>query len=191
LSLAGKLTGVSWPVKAPAGETPPIGETSPGNVRPGVVARARGLYDRFSHLLHELGKFGVVGAVCYVIDVVIFNLVRDGTGEPITAKVISTVIATTFAFLGNRFWTWRHHERSGLHREYVLYFGFNLVGLGISLACLWLSHYGLGAVWPGVFTTTLADNISANVIGVGLASTFRFWAYRRYIFRPVPVTDRV
>ena len=156
----------------------------------GVVARARGLYERFSHLVHELGKFGVVGAVCYVIDVVIFNLVRTGTGEPITAKVVSTVIAATFAFLGNRFWTWRHHERSGLHREYALYFGFNLVGLGISLACLWLSHYGLGAVWPEVFTTRLADNISANVIGVGLASTFRFWAYRRYVFRPVPVTDR-
>ncbi len=181
---------MSWPLEDPAGLSPTDAAT--GQERPrSVLAWARGLHERSSHLLNELGKFGVVGAVCYVIDVVIFNLVRNGTGEPITAKVISTVIATTFAFLGNRFWTWRHHERSGLRREYGLYFGFNLVGLGISLACLWLSHYGLGAVWPGVFTTKLADNISANVIGVGLASTFRFWAYRRYIFRPVPVTERV
>jgi putative flippase GtrA len=177
-------------VSSPAGR--PVGVSPSDGRRPArVVAWARAQYDRFAHLVHELGKFGVVGAVCYVIDVAIFNLVRNGTGEPITAKIISTVVATTFAFLGNRFWTWRHHERSGLRREYALYFGFNVVGLGISLTCLWLSHYGLGAIWPGVFTTKLADNISANVIGVGLASTFRFWAYRRYIFRPVqPVTDR-
>ncbi|MGE5830102.1 MAG: GtrA family protein [Micromonosporaceae bacterium] len=144
----------------------------------------RELYHRVAHIIHELGKFGTVGACAYVVDVVIFNVVRDQTGEPVTAKVISTVVATTAAFVGNRFWTWRHYERSGLTREYLLYFGFNLVGLVISLACLWVSHYWLGAIWPGVFAGTLADNISGNVIGTGLASVFRFWAYRRYVFRP-------
>lgn len=132
-----------------------------------------------------MGKFGVVGACAYVIDVVVFNLVRAQTGEPVTAKIVSLVIAATAAFLGNRFWTWRHRERSSLAREYALYFGFNLVGLVISLVCLWVSHYWLGAIWPSVFTGALADNISGNVIGTGLASIFRFWAYRRYVFRPV------
>jgi putative flippase GtrA len=150
----------------------------------GPLVMIRGLHDRFAHLVREAGKFGIVGAICYVIDIAVFNLWLNRTGEPVTAKVISTVIAATVAFAGNRFWTWRHRERSSLTREYSLYFGFNLVGLVISVACLWLSHYGLGSMWPTVFTTKLADNVSANVIGVGAASLFRFWAYRRFVFRP-------
>jgi putative flippase GtrA len=151
----------------------------------GPIALVRAGYDRFAHLVHELGKFGVVGAICYLIDITIFNLWLAEFHEPISAKTVSTAIAATIAFLGNRFWTWRDRERNGLGREYGLYFGFNAVGLAIGVACLWITHYGLGSIWPAVFTTTLADNISANVVGVLLASLFRFWAYRRFVFRPV------
>jgi putative flippase GtrA len=146
----------------------------------------RAVYGRFSHLIHEVGKFGVVGAICYGIDVAIFNVCLGLTHEPITSKTISTVIAASCAFVGNRFWTWRDRERSSLPREYFLYFLFNLVGLVISVLCLGLSHYLLGAVWPSIFRTTLADNISGNLLGVGLASLFRFWAFRRYVFRRGP-----
>jgi len=142
----------------------------------------RALVVRFEGLLRELGKFGAVGAVCYGIDVTIFNVLRSLMGEPIVPKIVSTVVAATVAFIGNRFWTWRDRERSGLAREYSLFFGANLVGLGISVACLWLSHNWLGSYWPAL-TSQLADNISGNVIGVGLASLFRFWAYRRFVFR--------
>jgi putative flippase GtrA len=39
-----------------------------------------------------------------------------------------------------------------------------------------LSRYALGL--DGV----VADNVSGNIIGVGLALVFRFWAYRRWVF---------
>ena len=42
--------------------------------------------------------------------------------------------------------------------------------------CLGITHYVLG------FTSTAADNVSANIIGTGLGTIFRFWAYRRFIF---------
>jgi len=156
-------------------------------VRP-VIGLVRAVRERFDRLLRELGKFGVVGAICYVIDVAIFNVVRALTGEPILATTVSTVIAATLAFLGNRFWTWKDRARSGLTREYTLYFGVNLVGLLIGVACLWISHDLLGSYWP-VLTTTLADNISGKVIGVGLASLFRFWAYRTIVFRVEPAAQ--
>jgi putative flippase GtrA len=133
--------------------------------------------------VHEVGKFGLVGIVCYAIDATIFVLWNNATGQPYVATTISTIIATSVAFVGNRSWTWRHRERTGLRREYLLYFGFNAVGLLISIACLWLSHDGLGSIWPGVFASPLADAISGKVIGVLLASLFRFWAYRRFVFR--------
>jgi putative flippase GtrA len=143
----------------------------------------RALHDRFARLFNELGKFGVVGGACYVVDVAVFNVALVVWKiHWFPALVTSTVVAATLAFIGNRYWTWRDRERTALHREYGLYFGFNLVGLLISAGVLWLSHDVLGHVWPAL-QTPLADNVSGKIIGVGLASMFRFWAYRRFVFR--------
>jgi putative flippase GtrA len=157
-------------VHAPDAELP--------DARPGL----RGLYDRFAHLIHELGKFGAVGSVAFVIDVAIFNLLRQAGVESLTSAAISMAIAATVAFIGNRFWTWRDRERSGLRREYTLYFVFNAVGLLIALVCLGISTYALGAIWP-VFATPLAENISKQIVGGALGTVFRFWSYRNIVFR--------
>jgi putative flippase GtrA len=96
--------------------------------------------------------------------------------KPLTAKVISVLVATTFAFFGNRHWTFKHRPRTKFRREYTLFFLFNAVGMAISLSCLWVSHYLLG------FKSALADNISANLIGLVLGTIFRFWGYHNWVF---------
>ena len=138
----------------------------------------RALYARVEHLIHELAKFGIVGAIAFVVDVGTFNLLRNGVmhDRPLTAKVISTILATSVAFAGNRQWTFRHRERAGLRREYMLFFVLNAVGLAIALSCLGVSHYLLD------FTSPLADNISANGVGMVLGTMFRFWSYRKFVF---------
>ncbi|MEV7227958.1 MULTISPECIES: GtrA family protein [Polymorphospora] len=156
------------------------GEQPPNSIdRPGLVRR---IIDRFGHLVRELGKFGAVGGIAFVVDLLIFNLARGQGMEVLAAKTLSTAVAATVAFIGNRFWTWRHRERSGLAREYLLYFFFNAVGLGIGLACLGISHYVLGSIWPRIFQSLIADNISANLVGAALGTLFRFWSYRRFVF---------
>jgi putative flippase GtrA len=144
----------------------------------GLVTRLR---DRFGHLVHELGKFGTVGAVSYLVDLVVFNVFRDSLGS-MWAKVLSTALAATLAFAGNKLWTWRHRDHAKLHRAYALYFVFNAIGLAISLACLWFSRDVLGGQWPDVFRTRLADNVSAMVVGMTLGTIFRFWSYRTFVF---------
>jgi len=145
-------------------------------------SRLRRLYDRVNHLAREVAKFGIVGLGALVVDVGLFNVLRFGGGEgpmydkPITAKVISVAVATTVAYFGNRYWTFRHRGRTSFGREYVLFFLLNGVGLGIAVGCLYLSHYAFG------LTSAVADNISANVIGLGLGTLFRFWSYRRWVF---------
>jgi putative flippase GtrA len=136
-----------------------------------------------------MGKFGVVGAVSYVVDVTVSNLLLASLG-PYWATLISMTVAATVAFVGNRYWTWRDRERTGLHREYLLYFLFNLIGLGISLVCVWFCLHVLGAIWPSAFTGRLAFNIAKNVVGVGLGTMFRFWSYRRYVFAAAPARDQ-
>jgi putative flippase GtrA len=131
--------------------------------------------------VQELGKFGIVGALSYIVDFAIFNVCL-GVMSWLPAKTISTVIAATLAFIGNKLWTWKHREHANLTRAYSLYFLFNAVGLGISLLCLWISHDVLGGQWPEIFQNRLADNVAAMLVGTAFGTTFRFWSYRTFVF---------
>jgi len=155
-------------------------------VRRSLIDRVR---DSLSMLGREIAKFGVVGMMAFVIDVGLFNILMYAGGagplndKPLTAKALSVIAATTFAYFGNRFWTFRHRGRTHMGREYILFFALNGVGMLIALTCLWFSHYALGLDSP------IADNISANVIGLGLGTLFRFWSYRKWVFPAIPADD--
>jgi len=135
-------------------------------------------------LYREVAKFGAVGGVAFVVDTGVFNLLLHTSagaavgldGKPLTAKTISVLVATVVAWLGNRYWTFRHRRRASLRREFVLFVVMNGAGLAIALACLGFSRYVLK------LDTPLADNISGNVIGLALGTLFRFWAYRSFVF---------
>ncbi len=90
--------------------------------------------------------------------------------------MISLVAGTTVAYFGNRYWTYRDRPRGNLGREYSMYLALSGVALAIALGCLALSRYVLG------FTSPVADNVSANGVGLALGSLFRFLSYRRYVF---------
>ncbi|MDD2859359.1 MAG: GtrA family protein [Candidatus Nanopelagicales bacterium] len=152
-----------------------------------VVTRAWTAFrDQFRALFHEVAKFGAVGLVALVVDIGLFNLLRFAGGQgpmydrPISAKIISVAAATVVAYFGNRYWTWRDRGRTHMSRELLMFFLLNAVGMLISVACLWISHYALG------LTSALADNLSANVIGLGLGTLFRFWSYRKWVFPELP-----
>ena len=97
---------------------------------------------------------------------------------PFIAKVISTCLAIAANYVGNRYWTFGATKRDQVVREGVEFVVVSLGGMLITLACLWISHYGLG------FTSVLADNIAGNVIGLGLGTVFRFAFYRYWVFHP-------
>lgn len=133
-------------------------------------------------LIPQLSKFGVVGLVALAVDVGLFNLLRFAGGhgvlydQPLAAKVVSASAATVLSWLGNRYWTFRQQRRSNPTREFALFVVVCVVGTAVALLSLAVSHYLLGLQSP------LADNISANVVGLAAGTTFRFWAYRRYVF---------
>ena len=149
----------------------------------GVVARliesTRGAMDV---IYREMIKFGVVGLLAFIIDIGLANLLWHTvlSDKVTTAKIISGIVATLFSWVGNRQWTFRHRRSRPAHHEVLLFFGVNAIALGISALTLFISHYGLG------FESILADNI-ATIIGIGLATLFRFWAYRRFVFAGEPL----
>jgi putative flippase GtrA len=140
------------------------------------MSAIRGLYGRWQHIVHELAKFGVIGAIAYGIDVTIFNLLSHNGAGPLTAKTISTIVAATFAYFGNRHWSFTHRARTGIRREYAIFIVVSAGGLAIALACLGFGYYVLDQTGP------LARNFWGNIVGTGLGTIFRFWAYKKFVF---------
>lgn len=133
----------------------------------------------------EVGRFGVVGVIGLAIDLLLFNLALFVDHHPMWAKIFSGVVSSAVCYFLNRHWTWRHRGRTGLRRELPLFIVASTIGLAIAEGCLVISHYTLG------LTSKLDDNISANVVGLILATLFRFWAYKRFVFlHPDEVTRR-
>jgi putative flippase GtrA len=136
----------------------------------------RDLYARFKVLIHEVAKFGIVGVLAFLITLGGANGLRSGAGlGPLTSVTIATIVATVFAFLGNKLWAFRHRKGSHLGRETALFFVFNGIGLLIQLAVVAAAHYGLG------LKDTFSYNV-ANIIGIGIATIFRLYCYRRWVF---------
>ena len=142
------------------------------------------LLDRLRHLGPEATKFGIVGLTGVGVQIVAFNLLRyAGPGhvgvleaKPITAQVLAIGLATVITYLGNRYWTYQHRERGSVGRELPIFVLLNAIAIAIGSLCLAVSHYVLN------LTSPLADNLSGNVIGLGLGTLFRFWSYRRFVF---------
>jgi putative flippase GtrA len=129
-------------------------------------------------LIHELAKFGIVGGIAFLVTEVGTNLLHFQVGlGPITSNVIATIVATCVSYAGNRYWTFRHRVgMDNLAGEYSLFFVLNAIGLAIQLACIGFTYYILG----------LTDKFSYNValfLGIALGTLFRFWSYRKWVWR--------
>jgi putative flippase GtrA len=140
-----------------------------------------GLYDRVRHLIPELAKFGIVGGIGTVVDLGGAAVLHSSYHmEPLTAKALSISAATVVTYVGSRFWTFRHRENQPLMREGMLFFALNVVGLLIAEAVIAATTYTLG------FKDPIAYNI-ASLVGTGLGTIFRFFAYRKWVFlAPAP-----
>ena len=152
--------------------------TSPAG---GLITRLRGAVDV---LYREAIKFGVIGALAFVIDMGSFNLLRRTLLEekPTAAVIVSASVATVFAWIGNRSWTFRHRRNRPAHHEAALFAGTNGVALVIQAVGVAFTNYVLG------FDSLTADNV-AKVVAILLGTLFRFWAYRRFVFAGEPLDE--
>src|SRR3954465_908486 len=142
---------------------------------------ATSLIERLRRLAPEALAFGVVGAGNTLLYMLI-TWVALPIGA-VKASVIATIITTTLAYLANRYWTYRNHTRTALRREYTLFFGFNLVGMVIQSGAVAIGKYGFGL-------TEEHDEyvfMGVTLIGIVIATVFRFWAYRTFVFLRPPV----
>jgi len=127
-------------------------------------------------VLRELSAFGAVGAVCFVIDLGLFQALYAHVGlGAVTSKLVSTVVSMTVAYFGHRYWSFAHRARTGLEREYTLFFVVNGLTLLLGLVLVAVVRYPLGQ------DSALALQI-ANVVSTAIGTLIRFAAYRTWVF---------
>ena len=127
-------------------------------------------------LVKELGAFGVVGSLCFLLDVGGFQLLyaHVGTGA-VTAKLLSTLVSMTVAYVAHRYWSFSHRARTGVRREYLVFALVNGATLLLSLAVVAFVRYPLGQ--DGTLVLQLA-----NVGSIAVGTVIRFLSYRRWVF---------
>jgi putative flippase GtrA len=135
-----------------------------------------------------------VGGVATLVSFVGFNALAHGLflpdaplgGQPLLAYVVANGVAGVVAYAGLQTWAFRHRDVSDPVGGVIRFFGLGAVTMVIPLLCLWISRYALG------LSSTLADNVSANVVGLSLGTAARFWVFRRFVFdTPTPHTPGV
>ena len=148
---------------------------------------AREIIGGFRHLIREIAKFGVVGGLGFIVTLVGFNVCHfDLKLGLFTSNAIATIAAAIVTFLGNKYWTFRHRTGHGTQRETVMFIVMNGVGMLIQYGAVWIAKNGFGV------TDRYLLNL-AYLFGIGVATLFRFWSYRKWVWHaaagPPPIEE--
>ncbi|THJ68023.1 GtrA family protein [Arthrobacter echini] len=136
--------------------------------------RIRGLA---SLLWREAAKFGAVGGIAFVIDNGLYWYLIHGpmSGSEVKARFVSAGVATVFAWVANRYWTFRHRRQPNAARELGMFVLINVIGMGIAAGCVAVAKYGFGVTEPQPL-------FLVGILGTVLATLVRFVAYRFWVF---------
>ena len=159
----------------PGGGSRRPGPPTLGAVQPALTMR---------RLVKELSAFGVVGGVCFLIDVGLFQLLYAQVGlGAVTSKFLATTVSMTAAYVGHRYWSFSHRARPGLRQEYARFLAINVVTLLMGLAVVAGVRYGLDQ--EGALVLQIA-----NVASIVLGTLIRYLSYRRWVFPAHDAEDR-
>ncbi|RQO39874.1 hypothetical protein DBV08_32085 [Rhodococcus sp. KBW08] len=134
----------------------------------------------------EMLKFIVVGGIAFVVTTVLFFGIKWTVlpDNPVTANILAILVATVLSYVLNREWSFSQRGGRQRHHEAALFFVIAGIGTGINQIPLWTSRYVFDWRQPevSVLAENLADFVSGSLIGTLLATSFRWWAMRRFVF---------
>ncbi len=131
-------------------------------------------------LAREAVRFCAVGAAGVLVNLGVYNLLRHYTSLLVVqAGAIATLAAIAFNYVGLRFFTYRDCDPRRRLRRITLFLAFSVVGAAIENGVFYGETRGLG--WSSPLRSS-----TGKVVGIALATAFRFWAYRTWVFTFLP-----
>ncbi|MFD7453241.1 GtrA family protein [Kitasatospora sp. NPDC059827] len=133
----------------------------------------------------EVVKFGIVGLSGVVVNFAVFWVCNIGLGiASLRSNIAATVIAIATNYLGYRYWLYRDRDADSRKREITLFLVFSGFGMLIETGVLGFSQYVLGL-------DSNFEKMGAKVVGLAIATVFRFVSYRTWVFKALPETAPV
>jgi putative flippase GtrA len=120
----------------------------------------------------QLGKFAVVGAVGYAINLAVYTALIHAGVHYLAAAVCSFLVAVTSNYTWNRFWTFRD-QRGHVGVQGMRFFIVSLASLGANLVLL------------QILITAGTSKFAGQAIAIVLVTPLNFignklWSFRRH-----------
>ena len=125
-------------------------------------------------LIEQFLKFGVVGAVAFVIDYGILMLLSQVVGwDPVLSSAISFTVSVVFNYVASMRYVFTRREDLSRRREFVIFVVLSIIGLAINSGCIWL---GTEAFGDGAMAVTVTKIVATVVVAL-----WNFWSRKRWL----------
>ena len=89
-------------------------------------------------LIEQIMKFGVVGAIAFVIDFGVMVFLTEVFGiDPVISATVSFIISVIFNYAASMRYVFSHREGMSRTREFIIFVVLSAIGLGINDLLIW------------------------------------------------------
>lgn len=126
-------------------------------------------------------KFSAVGAINFLIDFSILNLLSFATGinKGIAAAflgVVSFLIANINSYFLNKKWTFRKNSKSSNYKTFI---AISILGVAINISIIYVFTTFISQLY---FSDIIWLNVS-KIIATGFVMFFNYFGYKKFVFR--------
>ena len=127
------------------------------------------LIESMKKLIEQVVKFGIVGIIALIIDVVLLNLLLLVHLNNVVAGTISFIISLIFNYIASMKYVFKHREDMARWMELLIFVISAVIGLLINDAIIWLSTLGMVQALRGTAIYMLRTNIGKLIATVVVA----------------------
>lgn len=127
------------------------------------------LIECMKKLIEQVVKFGIVGIIALIIDVVLLNLLLLVHLNNVVAGTISFIISLIFNYIASMKYVFKHREDMARWMELLIFVISAVIGLLINDAIIWLSTLGMVEALRGTAIYMLRTNIGKLIATVVVA----------------------
>ena len=125
-------------------------------------------------LIEQFFRFGVVGAIAFVIDYGILMLLSQVVGwDPVLSSAISFTVSVVFNYVVSMRYVFTRREDLSREREFVIFVILSIIGLVINSACIWTGTQAFGDVAHAVTAT--------KVVATVVVALWNNWSRKRWL----------
>lgn len=127
------------------------------------------LIESMKKLIEQVVKFGIVGIIALIIDVVLLNLLLLVHLNNVVAGTISFIISLIFNYIASMKYVFKHREDMARWMELLIFVISAVIGLLINDEIIWLSTLGMSQALRGTAIYMLRTNIGKLIATVVVA----------------------